>query len=132
MLATMTSHVPALGIGELATRTGVSVRALRHYDAHGLLASARGANGYRRFPESAVGQVRQIQRLIGTGFSVAEIRRFPDCMRLVEGAQMCPDTTEAHRARLRQIERQLAELERRRARLLKALSAGAMPSPRRV
>jgi DNA-binding transcriptional MerR regulator len=129
MLAAMTSHATVLGIGELATRSGVSVRAIRHYDAQGLLASARGANGYRLFPEHAVGQVRQIQRLIGTGFSLAEIRRFPDCMRLVEGAQMCPDTTEAHRARLRRIERQLAELERRRARLLKTLSEGAVPSP---
>lgn len=129
MLVTMSSHVPALGIGELATRTGVSVRAIRHYDAQGLLASARGANGYRLFPESAVGQVRQIQRLIGTGFSLAEIRKFPDCMRLVEGAQMCPDTTEVYRARLRKIERQLAELERRRARLLKTLAEGLTPTP---
>jgi MerR family transcriptional regulator, copper efflux regulator len=129
MLAAMTSQIPLLGIGELARRAGVSVRVIRHYDAQGLLVSARAANGYRLFPESAVGQVRQIQRLIGTGFSLAEIRRFPDCMRLVEGAQMCPDTTEAHRARLRRIERQLAELERRRARLLKTLSEGAAPSP---
>ncbi len=117
----------SLGIGELARRTGASVRAIRHYDGHGLLTSSRSANGYRVFPESCIAQVRQIRRLIGTGFSIEEIRRFPDCMRLIEGAQMCPDTAEAHRRRLHRIERQLAELERRRTRLLRTLAEGMSP-----
>ena len=80
----------ALKIGELAAASGVSVRAIRHYDAHGLLASARGGNGYRVFPQAATTQVRQIQRLIGAGFSLQEIRSFPDCMRLIEGAPGLP------------------------------------------
>jgi len=36
-------------VGELAARTGVSARALRHYDAHALLPVERTANGYRDF-----------------------------------------------------------------------------------
>ncbi len=67
----------------------------------------------------------QIQRLIATGFSLDDSRGFPDCMRLVEGAQMCPETAHTHRARLQLIERQLADLERRRARLLATLAQGA-------
>jgi DNA-binding transcriptional MerR regulator len=116
-----------LSIGELARETGVSVRAIRHYDGHGLLASLRASNGYRSFPEKAVTQVRQIQRLIATGFSLAEIRAFPDCMLLIEGAAMCPETTEAQRKRLGDIERQIADLERRRVRLLKTLAEGVAP-----
>lgn len=46
-------------------------------------------------------------------------------MRLVEGAQMCPETAQAHRARLQLIERQLADLERRRAHLLATLAQAA-------
>ncbi len=116
---------PSLRIGALALQTGASVRSIRHYDARGLLTSERSANGYRVFPAACVAQVRQIQRLIATGFSLGDILRFPDCMRLVEGAQMCPETAHAHRARLQQIERQLADLERRRGRLLETLAQGA-------
>lgn len=113
-----------LSVGELARRTGASVRSIRHYDEQGLLASTRACNGYRVFPAAAVTQVRQIQRLIATGFSLAEIRAFPDCMRLIEGAAMCPETTPAQRRRLAAIERQIADLERRRARLLDMLADG--------
>ena len=116
-----------MSIGTLARKTGVSVRSIRHYDAHGLLKSIRGSNGYRAFPAAAIGQVRQIRRFIAAGFSLAEIRSFPDCMRLIEGAKACPETTELQRKRLASIERQIAELERRRARLRRMLAEGAVP-----
>lgn len=117
----MTAPAPSLSIGQLAAATGVSVRSLRHYEAQGVLLAGRGANGYRHFPASAVAQVRQLQRLLGAGFSLAEIRRFPDCMRLIEGAQACPETSAAQRERLLTLERQIDELKGRRARLLQML-----------
>jgi DNA-binding transcriptional MerR regulator len=105
----------------------VSVRAIRHYDEHGLLASGRASNGYRTFPPIAVTQVRQIQRLIATGFSLAEIRAFPDCMLLIEGAAACPETSDVQRKRLASVERQIADLEKRRAKLRGMLAEGATP-----
>ncbi|MGE8669423.1 MAG: MerR family transcriptional regulator [Achromobacter mucicolens] len=120
---------PAMSIGELARRTGASLRSLRHYDDQGLLVSARADNGYRTFPAAAVTQVRQIQRLIAAGFSLAEIRGFPDCMRLIEGAAACPETSEVQRRRLTSVERQIADLERRRARLRQMLEDSAPPCP---
>ncbi|CAB3859546.1 MerR family transcriptional regulator [Achromobacter mucicolens] len=120
---------PAMSIGELARRTGASLRSLRHYDDQGLLVSARADNGYRTFPAAAVTQVRQIQRLIAAGFSLAEIRGFPDCMRLIEGAAACPQTSEVQRRRLASVERQIADLERRRARLRQMLEDSAPPCP---
>jgi len=123
----MTAPSPPLSIGQLATATGVSVRSLRHYEAQGLLVAGRGANGYRHFPTSAVAQVRQLQRLLGAGFSLAEIRGFPDCMRLIEGAQACPETSAAQRQRLRTLERQIDELESRRTRLLAMLRDSEAP-----
>ncbi|MFM0551294.1 MerR family DNA-binding protein [Paraburkholderia sediminicola] len=92
-----------------------------------LLTSVRASNGYRAFPNAAVAQVRQIQRMIATGFSLADIRSFPDCMRMIEGASSCAETTDAQRKRLASIERQIAELERLRARLLKTLAEGIVP-----
>ena len=116
-----------LTIGELAQRTGASVRSIRHYDEHGLLASVRASNGYRMFPEKATTQVRQIQRMIATGFTIDDIRAFPDCMLLIEGARSCDQISDVQRKRLETIDRQIADLERRRARLLKTLSEGAIP-----
>jgi MerR family copper efflux transcriptional regulator len=116
-----------LGIGELAQRTGASVRSIRHYDAHGLLASVRASNGYRMFPDKAVTQVKQIQRMIATGFTIEDIRGFPDCMLLIEGARSCDQITDVQRERLEAIDRQIADLERRRMRLIKTLSEGAVP-----
>lgn len=113
---------PLLKIGELAHATGVSIRSIRHYDEQGLLASSRSENGYRAFPSVAVTQVRQIQRLIAAGFSLEEIRGFPDCMRLIEGASACPETSDTQRKRLAQLERQIADLERRRTRLRRMLA----------
>lgn len=113
-----------LSIGELAKQTGVSVRAIRHYDKQGLLSSTRSCNGYRWFPEQTIAQVRQIQRFITMGFSIAELRSFPDCMRLIEGAAFCPETQALQYQRLAEIEQQISELELRRKRLMETLSQG--------
>ncbi|EMA8636817.1 MerR family transcriptional regulator [Cronobacter malonaticus] len=110
-----------LTTGELAKATGVSARAIRHYHNNGLLAAVRACNSYRYFDKQAIIQVRQIQRLIATGFSVAEIRSFPDCMLLVEGARFCPETQAVQYQRLKDIEEQIEELEQRKARLLETL-----------
>ena len=124
------SPAPApMPIGALARATGASIRSIRHYEEHGLLASARADNGYRLFSAQAIVQVRQIQRLIATGFSLAEIRGFPDCMRMIEGAAACSETSRVQRQRLASVERQIADLERRRTRLRQMLAEGAAASP---
>jgi MerR family transcriptional regulator, copper efflux regulator len=69
----------------------------------------------------------QIQRMIATGFTIDDIRGFPDCMLLIEGARSCDQITDVQRQRLEAIDRQIADLERRRARLIKTLSEGAVP-----
>ncbi|MEU4151636.1 MerR family transcriptional regulator [Streptomyces sp. NPDC026659] len=52
-------------IGELAQASGVSVRALRHYDGIGLLrASGRTASGHRRYTEQ---DLRRLYRVLTSG-----------------------------------------------------------------
>ncbi|WP_332607765.1 MerR family transcriptional regulator [Achromobacter sp. ESBL13] len=119
-----TDSTTLLKIGALAQATSASVRSIRHYDQHGLLASTRAHNGYRAFEAVAVTQVKQIQRLIATGFSLEEIRSFPDCMLLIEGAKACADMTDAKRKRLAILEKQIEALERQRQRLRAMLIEG--------
>jgi DNA-binding transcriptional MerR regulator len=60
-------------IGELARHTGISVRALRHYDEIGLLEpSARTAAGYRLYDAADVARLQQIVSLRQLGLSLAE------------------------------------------------------------
>ncbi|MGW7364885.1 MerR family transcriptional regulator [Streptomyces sp. NPDC054841] len=67
-------------IGELATRTAVSVRALRYYEEQQLLASERSPSGQRRYPESAIERVILIQQLYAAGLSSKTIRGLLPCI----------------------------------------------------
>jgi MerR family transcriptional regulator, copper efflux regulator len=60
--------------GEIARVTGVSPDTVRHYERRGLLPRVpRDANGYRRYPESAIRRVTVIRRALDAGFSIAEL-----------------------------------------------------------
>jgi DNA-binding transcriptional MerR regulator len=75
-------------IGELARRTGVSVRALRHYEDEGLIRPTRSPNGYRDFDAGAVDAVRQIRGMIDSGLPIRIIR---EILPFVDGRRRsCP------------------------------------------
>ena len=64
-----------LKIGELAKRTGLSVRALHHYDAIGLLSPlARTQSGSRRYGPQELVRLHRIQALKQLGYSLADIQ----------------------------------------------------------
>ncbi|MBL0799584.1 MerR family transcriptional regulator [Streptomyces albidoflavus] len=67
-------------IGELATRTHVSVRALRYYEEHALLTPDRTPSGQRHYLESAVARVHLIQQLYAAGLSSRTIRDLLPCV----------------------------------------------------
>jgi len=63
-----------LKVGELAKRTGLTVRTLHHYDAIGLLKpSARSEADYRLYNQADVGRLHAIQALRHLGLSLADI-----------------------------------------------------------
>jgi DNA-binding transcriptional MerR regulator len=63
-----------LKIGELARRTGLTVRALRHYDEIGLLRpSARADNGYRLYGRDDIARLVRIQSLRRLEVSLGDI-----------------------------------------------------------
>ncbi|MFD7663579.1 MerR family transcriptional regulator [Streptomyces sp. NPDC059788] len=67
-------------IGELATRAGVSVRALRYYEEQNLLTSERSPSGQRHYPDHAVDRVRALQQLYAAGLSSKSILAMLPCM----------------------------------------------------
>ena len=77
-------------IGELAKRTGVSIRALHHYDEIGLLVpSRRTESGHRLYGRDEVVRLQQVLSLRQMGFSLGDIRemlahRPSDARRVIE------------------------------------------------
>lgn len=67
-------------IGELATKAGVSVRALRYYEEQQLLTSERSASGQRHYVDSAVDRVRLIQQLYAAGLPSRTIVELLPCV----------------------------------------------------
>ncbi|MCI3270716.1 MerR family transcriptional regulator [Streptomyces cylindrosporus] len=66
-------------IGELAARTGVSVRSLRYYEEQGLLVSTRSGGGQRHYTEDDIDRVDFIQRLYVAGLSSRTIMELMPC-----------------------------------------------------
>lgn len=68
-----------LKVGELAARSGLTVRALHHYDSIGLLTpSARSDAGYRLYGRDDVARLHQIQTLRSFGMALAGIGAYLD------------------------------------------------------
>ncbi|HEX6339575.1 MerR family transcriptional regulator [Umezawaea sp.] len=62
------------GVGELARATGLTVRALHHYDEIGLVpASERTGAGHRRYTEGDLRRLYRVCALRGLGLSLEEI-----------------------------------------------------------
>ena len=116
--------VGALRIGEVASRTAVSVEALRYYEQRGLLrTAARRANGYREYPADAPKLVRFIKRAQTLGFSIAEIA---DLVRLRERAwsgDAPRQLREAAASKVREIDRRVRQLNALRGALSELIDA---------
>ncbi|MFI2780899.1 MerR family transcriptional regulator [Streptomyces sp. ALB3] len=64
-----------LTIGELASHAGVTVRAVRHYHAKGLLPEPeRDRSGYRRYDAGAVVELIRIRTLAAAGVPLGRVR----------------------------------------------------------
>ena len=66
--------VELLSIGKLATRTGLSITAIRFYEAEGLVSARRNAGGQRRFTRGDIRRLSFVKISQGLGFSLADIR----------------------------------------------------------
>lgn len=74
-LQTTAETSQGLKVGELAKRTGVSVRTLHYYDEIGLLQpSELTESGHRRYGSAEIVRLQQIKSLRQLGFSLDEIR----------------------------------------------------------
>ncbi|MFI8325522.1 HEAT repeat domain-containing protein [Streptomyces sp. NPDC085529] len=87
-------------IGEVARRSGVSARMLRHYESLGLVRpSGRTGSGYREYGDEDIRRIFHIESLRSLGLSLREIGRALDDPGFTPG-QLVGDLIEQTRARV--------------------------------
>ncbi|GAB2746427.1 MerR family transcriptional regulator [Streptomyces bullii] len=76
-------------IGEVATRTELSLRTIRHYEETGLVVpSARSQGGFRLYTERDVERLMVVRRMKPLGFTLQQMRDLLDATdRLAAGEQ---------------------------------------------
>ncbi len=118
-------------ISELAKLTGVSARALRHYEDRGLLVPTRNSSGYREYSESDVTRVAQITTMVSAGLATATIRKYLGCAHTGDHGvflEICPELRAELDDVARRIQARQAELSETRRRLDRLASTGGSRS----
>ncbi|MTD13837.1 MerR family transcriptional regulator [Nakamurella sp. YIM 132087] len=83
----MTGPDQLMQIGELAERTELSLRTIRHYDDEGLLTpSARSTGGFRLYSSQDLDRLMVIRRMKPLGFSIDEMRDLLDILHRLSSA----------------------------------------------
>ncbi|MGO2007693.1 MerR family transcriptional regulator [Vreelandella alkaliphila] len=110
-------------IGELAKRTGVSIRMLRYYEEAGLLKPKRSASGYRDYVSNEVRTVERIKLLGSAGMTLATIQQFLPCVRGEEPVfEPCDELRNVLHEQIRLADQKAAKLAQSRAILASFLS----------
>jgi DNA-binding transcriptional MerR regulator len=89
-------------IGEVAERTGLSLRTIRHYEEVGLVApSARSKGGFRLYTEADVERLMVIRRMKPLDFSLEEMRDLLEITDKIAATDNPPTGEEKERLRER-------------------------------
>ncbi|MGO4192660.1 MerR family transcriptional regulator [Arthrobacter sp. YAF17] len=100
-------------IGELAERTGLSLRTIRHYDEVGLLpATARTDGGFRVYSEDDLERLTVIKQMKPLGFSLEEMADILTILRDGQGQGSAPGNSEKLSEYLEKATHQRAKMAR--------------------
>lgn len=98
-------------IGELAGRTGASLRSLRYYEQQKLITPVRSDNGYREYSPFAVEQVETIRFYLSLGFTTEQIAGFLHCV-LQNKEAFCRDVLPVYETKIAELDEQIQLLTR--------------------
>ena len=77
-MANIPSSAQELSVGQLSSRSGVPISALRFYEAQGLISAGRTAGNQRRYPRDALRRVAFIRASQRVGIPLRAIRQALD------------------------------------------------------
>jgi DNA-binding transcriptional MerR regulator len=116
-------------IGEVARRAHTTTKALRYYEAIGLLVpDSRTPSGYRQYGPDALERLAFIRSAQALGFSLGEIRRIVGLRD--RGETPCSHVLQLLRNRSSEIANRIADLQRMREELERLAEQGERLDPR--
>lgn len=84
---------PTMQIGQVAERTELSIKTIRHYDEVGLvIPSERSAGGFRLYTEVDVQRLLVIRRMKPLGFTLEEMKQLLGSLTALSGEGSTPAT----------------------------------------
>ncbi|MGB7239726.1 MAG: MerR family transcriptional regulator [Rhodococcus sp. (in: high G+C Gram-positive bacteria)] len=90
-------------IGEVAQRTELSIRTVRHYDDVGLVTpSARSVGGFRLYTETDIERLLVIRRMKPLDFTLAEMKKLLESLDTLSDGESDEDTRASAAAFVRQ------------------------------
>lgn len=104
-------------IGQASRQSGVSAKAIRHYESLGLIPAVPRRGSYRLYQAEHIDAIRLIRKAQSLGFTLAELRQLgtvdcaPDWPRFVEALSHKRATLAAEIGRLQALDAELAELQ---------------------
>lgn len=104
-------------IGQASRHSGVSAKAIRHYESLGLIPSVPRRGSYRLYQAEHIDAIRLIRKAQSLGFTLAELRQLgtddcaPDWPRFVLALSRKREALAAEIARLQALDAELAELQ---------------------
>lgn len=97
-------------IGQVAARTELSIRTVRHYDDVGLVTpSARSAGGFRLYTDADVERLLVIRRMKPLGFSLAEMKDLLDCLETLDSPESTATAPRRAAKRLTELQDKVAD-----------------------
>lgn len=119
-MGTASGQEPVMHIGEVAARTDLSLRSLRHWEEVGLVQpSGRTDGGFRLYTEADVEKILVIRRMKPLGFSLDQMKSVMTDIENLGRADSDHSTRQAARKHLDEIQQEAAE---RREKLVRQLS----------
>ncbi len=114
--------IPSLRIGEVARRTGLSVKTIRFYCDAGLLQPRqRSEAGYRLFDQENLAELAIIRALRAMDVSIPELTRILEVRR--SGRCNCSVLKESISAKMASIEQRISELSTMKEELARLLDS---------
>ena len=108
-----------LQIGDVAERTGLSLRSVRHYEEVGLLPTAeRSPGGFRLYTEAAVERLLVVKQMKPLEFTLEQMRELLDALEELASAPAAhrrEELVEALTGYAREVERRIEKISERLA-----------------
>lgn len=119
---TLLMMITELLVGDVASRTGVSVDTVRHYERKGLLKDVRrDGNGYRRYPADTIDRIRVVRRALGIGFTLDELAKI--FRQRASGKPPCAHVYELTKRKAAELDERIEALTAVRAALAETLTS---------